>query len=218
MRGVSDGALQAKGGYELSLRGGKIALQDFRLVPRATQRGQQPQFDLVGADGRAWFFVDRVMHELIDSDTTLTVRSSDLRISAQLAQRLGQPQVAGWTIAEVQLTAPVSVQGSGAMQLADQIRWHGEAAPGGDTYQNDLFMKSITAQYVRCQSCTVENGSGRVVVTPSSTLRNNANQAACRHGLRRSAGTSSARYAASIPWYSKFSGNFAPYNNDRIRS
>lgn len=216
-RGVASGQLRARGGYTLSLRDGSLALRDFRLVPRMAKAGQAPQqFDLVGTDGTPWFHVDRLMHELADHDNTFAVRTSDIRISTQLARRLGQPEVAGWTIGEVQLAANVTAKGSGAMPLAPSIVWDGDPAPNGGTYQNDLFMKSITAQYMRCNGCSGENGSGDVAIAPSSTLRNNVNQgsiSATVPGDPR--GTSKALYAASIPWYSKFSGNFAPYNNDQ---
>lgn len=216
VRGLRDGALRARGGYSVQLRDGRIGLDGFRLLPRRTGDGERLRFDLVGSDGTAWFHVDRVMHELLAHDTRLSVSTSDIRISARLARRLGHPEVAGWTIGEVRLDAPVTARGSGAMPLADAIRWHGEPAPGGGTYQNDLFMKTITAQYMRCAGCSGEDGSGDVVITPASTLRNNVNGgtvAATIPGDPR--GTSRALHAASIPWYSKFSGEFAPYGNDQ---
>ncbi len=218
LRAFSGGALQARGGYVLALPGGTIALEDFRLVPRTAAGGKRDplQLDLIGADGKAWFYVDRVMHELTKYDSVLAVRSSDLRISAQLARRLRQPEVAGLTIAEIDLSVPIQRKGSGAMNLADQIRWPGDPAPDGSTYQADLFMQSITGEYTRCQGCTGENGSGDVVLTPSSTLRNNVNEGSISATIPGDPlGTSSALWTASIPWYSKFSGNFPPYGNDQ---
>jgi hypothetical protein len=218
--GFGTGALQARGGYVLELADGSIALTDFRLVPRAASGKSRPsavtRLDLVGADGQAWFYVDRLMHEMTEQDSVLAVRSSDVRISARLARRLGRPAVTGWTIAELQLSARVQRQGSGAMAVGSGIHWHGDPVPGGGVYEADLFMQEITAQYVRCQGCTGEDGSGRLAVTPSSTLRNNVNA-----GTRSATipgdplGTSRALWTASIPWYSKFSGVFAPYNNDQ---
>ena len=218
--GFGAGALQARGGYVLELADGPIALTDFRLVPRAASAKSGPsavtRLDLVGADGQAWFYVDRLMHEMTEQDSVLAVRSSDVRISARLARRLGRPAVTGWTIAELQLSARVQRQGSGAMAVGSGIHWHGDPVAGGGVYEADLFMQEITAQYVRCQGCSGEDGSGRLAVTPSSTLRNNVNA-----GTRSATipgdplGTSRALWTASIPWYSKFSGVFPPYNNDQ---
>ena len=217
--GFGAGALQARGGYVLDVPGGQITLTDFRLVPRAASgKAGQPsaRLDLVGADGQAWFYVDRLMHEMVEHDTQLAVRSSDVRISPQLARRLGKPAVAGWTIAELQLSARVQRQGSGAMGTAGGIHWHGDPAPGGAVYEADLFMQDITAQYVRCQGCSGENGSGRLAVTPSSTLRNNVNAGSISATVPGDPlGTSRAAWTASIPWYSKFSGIFPPYGNDQ---
>lgn len=68
----------------------------------------------------------------------------------------------------------------------------------------------------RCNGCTGAGGNGQAVFTPSSTLRNNVNNGSTSATIAGDPlGTSAALYAADIPWYSKFSGNFAPYNNDQ---
>ena len=36
-------------------------------------------------------------------------------------------------------------------------------------------MQSFSMQYSRCQGCTGPSGTGSVVFTPSSTLKNNVN-------------------------------------------
>lgn len=208
------GSLQARGGYVIESRAGRIDLTDFRLVPR---RGEARILDLVSADGRAWFYVDRLMYELIDNGQRLAVRTMDLRITPELAARLGQPEVAGWTVAELALTTDVLRQGVLPPQRAS-TKWHGWAVPGvpGATYQADLFMQTFNMQYTRCDTCTGVGGNGLVVFTPSSTLRNNVNNGSLAATIAGDPlGTSSALYAADIPWYSKFTGNFPPYNNDQ---
>jgi hypothetical protein len=86
----------------------------------------------------------------------------------------------------------------------------------GATYQADLFMTTFSAQYSRCDACTGEGGNGRVVITPSSTLRNNRNNGSPVAVVPGDPlGTSSALYTADIPWYTKFQGIFAPYDNDQ---
>lgn len=53
------GSVQARGGYVLKLPDGEINLTDFRLRTRADN---PLVLDLVGADGKAWFYVDRLMY------------------------------------------------------------------------------------------------------------------------------------------------------------
>ncbi|MDP2004772.1 MAG: hypothetical protein Q8K45_03785 [Rubrivivax sp.] len=214
LQGFIGGALQARGGYVIGSPSGRIDLTDFRLVPR---RGDALVLDLIGANGTAWFFVDRLMYELIDDKQRLAVRTMDLRITPALAARLGHPEVAGWAIADMEMTTDVLRQGADTAPRAE-AKWHGTAVPGvpGAVYQADLFMQNFAVQYSRCEGCTGTGGNGRVVFTPSSTLRNNVNAGSALATIAGDPrGTSSALWAADIPWYSKFSGNFAPYGNDQ---
>ncbi len=213
--GFVGGSLQAAGGYRLNTAGGPIDLTDFRLVPR---RGELTILDLVGRDGKAWFYVDRLMYELIDEQQRLAVRTMDLRITRELAQRLGQPGVADWAIADLELTTDVVRQGADPSPLANGRKWHGTDVKNvpGATYEADLFMYTFMAQFSRCNGCEGPGGNGDVVFTPSSTLRNNVNHGSLQVSVPNDPlGTSTALYTADIPWYNKFSGNFPPYNNDQ---
>jgi hypothetical protein len=219
LRGFGAGKVQARGGYALTLKDGRIDLGNFRVVPHAGGNGKGGlRLDLVDADGIAWFYVDRIMHEVFDgTEPTLTVSSSDIRISPRLALRVGHPYAAGWAIGELQLDLAVTAKGSGVVaQGSTTFHWHGDAAPDDGTYQNDLFMEETFAQYTRCQGCTGNNGSGRVAITPSSTLVNNVNAGTIQTTVPGDPlGTSTALWTAGIPWYTKFSGNFPPYGNDQ---
>ncbi len=214
-RGFDGGALQATGGYTMTLPGGDtIDFNDFRLVPSA----QDPLIlDFVGRDGKAWFYIDRLMYELTDDDSVLAVGAMDMRISAALARRIGHPEVADWPIADLAMTTVVQTQGGGAMPLASNPHWPGDAAPDGTRYQADLFMKVFSMSYSRCQGCTGNEGTGKVVFTPSSTLRNNVNAGTVETTIpnQGDAGRSTALWAASIPWNQKFTGNKPPYGNDQ---
>lgn len=210
------GVLQARGGHVLDTPAGRIDLTDFRLVPR---RGEALRLDLVDAEGRAWFYVDRLMYELVDGGQRLAVRTMDLRIAPELARRIGQPAVADWVIADMELSTAVLERGSGDMTPLNYVyRWDGLPVPGvpGARYEADLFMQTFGVQYSRCSGCTGAGGSGEVVFTPSSTLRNNVNNGSLQVTVANDPlGTSAALYAADIPWYSKFSGNFPPHGNDQ---
>lgn len=221
-RGFNGGSLQARGGYVVNFAGGRIDLRDFRLVPRADAPFL---LDLVSADGKAWFYIDRLMYERTGQEGLLSVRTMDVRIGADLAARIGQPVVEGWVIADMELNSEVLTRGSGGqpdgascnVTSGVNCNFAGTPAPGGGTYQSDLFMKSFTPQYSRCQTCTGASGSGAIVYTPSSTLRNNVNAGSINATVsgQGALGSSAALWAADIPWYTMFSGSFPPYGNDQ---
>jgi hypothetical protein len=211
------GELQSTGGYVLQTRGGPIDITAFRLVPRP-ERGAYPVLDLIGADGQAWFYIDRLMYELIAADTQLAVRTMDLRITPALARRLGHPEVADWAIADLNIVTQIIRQGDNEIQPFNPRKWAGTPVPGvpGAVFEADLFMSAMFAQYSRCDGCTGPGGNGRVVITPSATLRNNVNHGSLQPTVPVDPlGTSSALYTADIPWYNKFSGPFPPHNNDQ---
>ena len=92
-------------------------------------RAGSTALDVVGNDGQVWFFVDRLMYELIDKHQRLAVRTMDLRITQALAQRIGKPEVTGWTVAEMELTTDVLRQGD-ILPAATSTKWSGMAVPG----------------------------------------------------------------------------------------
>ncbi|MFC4819103.1 BACON domain-containing protein [Dokdonella ginsengisoli] len=214
-RGFDAGSLTARGGYSIELSNGeRIDLSNFRL-----RRSPDDALilDFVGSDGVAWFYIDRLMYELVDDNRVLSVGAMDMRISKALAERIGRPDVAGWPIADLALTTQVQLSGTGAVPLGSSPHWHGDPAPNGGTYLADLFMQNFQMSYTRCQGCTGPSGTGRVVFTPSSTLKNNVNAGTAQTTIpgQGALGTSTALWTAGIPWNQKFSGNFPPYGNDQ---
>lgn len=214
------GVIRARGGYALTLAdGSRIDLRDFRVVPRAGGDGKTPAFDILDAQGRSWFYVNRVMHELDAGDAaSLAVPSSDIRISRALAERIGQPFAADWYIGEFQLDLAIATRGSGeaAPLGGGNIKWEGTAAPDGGTYETDLFMLDTYAQYVRCRGCTGNDGTGEVAITPSSTLKNNVNAGSRQPTVPGDPlGTSDVLWTAAVPWWQQFSGPNQPYGNDQ---
>ena len=211
------GSLQMRGGYVLRLPdGSSLDLRNLTMRVRANEPGI---LDVTGADGRAWFYIDRVMFELVDDRQTLAVKASDLRMSAELANRIGQPHAAGWIVADFALDAGVYVQGANEVAgVCNPFPWPGVAVPEapGQTYQADLFMQSFSVSPVGCQSCTGANGNGTIAWAPSSTLKNNVNSGTAQSTIGGDPlGTSSALYTAAIRWQQMFTGNVPPYNNDQ---
>jgi hypothetical protein len=214
------GSLQVRGGYTLNLRdGSKIDLRNLTL--RARQDGSNI-IDIVSGDSQAWFYSDRIMFELGDDNRTLEIRAADIRIAPALANRLGEPQAAGWELADMTLSTGINIVGDNPQpdRVCNPYPWPHVAVPNvpNQTYQADLFMETFSTQPVGCQSCTGPSGAqtGIAGFAPSSTLRNNVNDGSSQATIPGDPlGTSKALYTADIAWYTKFSGNNAPYNNDQ---
>lgn len=224
----SGGGVQLRGGYVVTLPdGGSIDLRDMAVRGR---KDHPLVLDLVGVDGKAWFYIDRLMFDLIDNGDVLAVKAADVRISPELATRVGHAELSRMAVADLAMNSHVIVRNSGASPKgADLSRvctptpWPGVAVPGvpGAVYQADLFMQSFTVQYIRCKlingaSCTGPSGSGGVIFAPSSTLKNNVNDGSLVATIPGDLlGTSAAPYTANISWNEKFTGNVAPYGNDQ---
>lgn len=219
--GFLGGSLQLRGGYQLTLQNGStISLKDVRLRPSV---GNPMQLDVVSGDGKVWFYVDRLMYELVKQNRVLAFYTSDMRITPALAQLAGHPEMADQPAGELEILTQVTRQGGGGAKDATEIpspsHWHGDPVDGqpGKYYQADLFMQSISIDRRNSENSTGPNGNGRLVFAPSSTLRNNVNNGSLQTTVagQGALGTSAAEYTAWIPWYSKFSGNSAPYGNDQ---
>jgi len=217
--GFLGGAIQARGGFRLELPDGSMLdLTDFRLQPNPADA---MRLDLADRDGTAWFTIDHMMYEMVRNRQVLAVYTADVRASRALAERVGRPELVGHPVADVELLTEVRSQGTGGdLDPQGNGHWHGEQVDGqppGTVYEADLFMQHISVSRMRQSGTSGHEGNGRVVFAPDSTLRNNLNNGSAVTTIpgQGALGTSSALWTARIPWYGKFSGNFAPYNNDQ---
>ncbi len=217
LRHFTGGQLQSRGGYQLMLDGqGSIDLRNFTLRVRA----KDPMIlDVVGADGKVWFYIDHLMFELVRQQTQVAIKAADVRIAPALAERIGHPEIADYAVADFAVESDVFVQGVGAApdRACAPYPWPGVDVPGvpGQKYQADLFMLSITPQYMRCAGCDATSTNGKVMFAPSSQLKNNVNDGSIQQTVADPLGKSSALYTANVVWNTMFSGNTAPYNNDQ---
>jgi hypothetical protein len=224
LQGFDGGSLQMRGGYVLTLRDGStIDLRDLTIRARS----DNPRvLDLVGSDGKAWFYSDRLMFELADNNQTLAVRAADVRVSEDLANRIGVPEAAGWEVADFAMNAQVNVVGSNPQpeRACSPYPWPNIAVPsgGGAVYQADLFMQTFSVDPVGCQTCDGPGGAhdGIAGFAPTSTLINNKNQGTAVATIPNDPlGTSTALNTANIAWYTKFTGSAPnynpPYKNDQ---
>ena len=220
--GFLGGSLQSRGGYVLELTDGStIPLVDFRLRPNA----KDPMvLDVVSGDGEVWFYIDKLMYELVRKNQVLAIYTADMRVALALAERSGYPEMAGSPIADLEILSEITRQGSGgakdALGIPSPSHFHGDQVfgqPPGVLYEADLFMQNISVFRMRDSGVSGPGGSGRVVFAPSSTLKNNVNNGTASVTIpgQGALGTSSALWTAWIPWYQKFTGNHAPHNNDQ---
>lgn len=222
--GFTGGSLQVQGGYVLTLPhgGGTINLTDFRLRPNATN---PMRLDVVSQDGKAWFYIDRLMYEIVGQGRILAIYTADMRMTAALASRIGVPAMADQPVGDMEILTELQVADGPNPALVpyadpNPSHWHGDPVPGepaGTIYQADLFMQSITIARMRQEGTSGNEGSGRIIFAPNSTLKNNVNNGTAQVTVpnQGALGTSAALWTADIPWRKKFTGNFAPYANDQ---
>lgn len=229
--GFSGGSLGVRGGFDLVFDNGEtLRLRDFRLTPR---KDDPFLLDVVGSDGVAWFYIDKMMYDIgYGAQPVLNIFTMDMRISPALAQRLGKPQTEGLAVADIRMVSRIHSSSGDVSLFAEPPslageNWQGTPVPGvpGAVYQSDVFMHRIDGQVMR--SRVGASGHPEIVIAPNSTLRNNRNNgtavvtfpsATCGSGgcpASDPLGTSTALYTADIPWNTKFSGNNPPYGNDQ---
>jgi hypothetical protein len=220
LRNFSGGSLAVRGGYSLRLRDGSSI--DLRNLTLRVRENDPRVLDVIGGDGKAWFYTDRVMFELANSRQALAVRSADLRISQALANRLGVPDAANWEIADIAMNTEVNIAGGDAApdRVCNPYPWPGVSVPDhdGQTYIADLFMESFSVDPVGCQSCDGPGGANDGIVSwaPTSSLINNINDGTAQQTVPGDPlGTSQFLYTANVAWYTMFSGSNPPYTNDQ---
>jgi len=221
MQQFNGGSLQMRGGYVLRLAdGSSIDMRDMTLRVRSND----PKIlDAVSSDGKVWFYTDRVMFELADSNRVMAIRAADLRITPALASRLGSPEAANWEVADMALNTQVNIRGENPEgDSCDPYPWPGIGVPGapGHAYQADLFMLAIHFDPVGCLGCDGPGGDGTASWAPSSTLKNNVNDGTAQVTIPGDPlGTSSALYTGFIAWHYMFTGSppdyNPPYKNDQ---
>ena len=234
VRGLAGGSGGLRATEQFTLSGKRIAWLNPRLHVRP---GAEPRIDLVSRNGETLFYIDRIMYEFLDQGRVFSIRSADIHVSTVLAKHLRNTEAADQAVGEIMLQAPVrNWVAAKAVRAAGAPYWPGTTvndqvgAPGGSTWQADVFMKVFSASYMRCGTCDANNlncsaggcdgpanpGLGKVVFAPSSTLTNNRNRGSAlvtvnrMNGTPDPLGTSSSLYGADVPWFDKFTS--APNN------
>ncbi len=150
------------------------------------------------AADRTWFSLSYPHRWHDEANARTHFRNMDLRLHADAARRLGQPQLAGTSLGGVDLWIRDSAID------ADE---HSQRSPDGSPQCNpivwpspqtpaDVAMTRVDfVTELRCRDCDGAGVGGDVVIAPAAELRNIG--------------------AADIPWIPKLSGTFPPYGNDQ---
>lgn len=145
------GRLALRGGFRLNTPVGEVSLVDATLQPRG---GNSQMLDVVDASGKKLFYLDRLMYAIADQGRTVDVQTMDLRIHADLAKRLGKPEITDWVVAQMRMNLNVVAQDGNYINIVQATPvWPGTVVPDvtpEQTYQADVFMLSFQAQYSRC--------------------------------------------------------------------
>jgi hypothetical protein len=223
-KGFTGGSLALRGGFDILAGGESLGLAHLTFQPRP---GEPFAMDLVSNDGKRWLYVDRLLYEFDSAGPTLEIRSMDIRISKALADKLGNPDLTGIVIGSVTMStyvhgADFASRPKGGGSCPSSSKWPGTQVPGqpaGTRYQADVFMQSITPQYMRKQGDGRNNGTtitvdDVIMYTPSSTLRNSRSNGSATVTVP-GVPASSALWAADVPWHTFFTSDCAPYENDQ---
>jgi hypothetical protein len=205
-RSIESGALQAVQAFGLSHRGN--ALRINALLARRRD-GTVFDLELVDEAGNLWFTTDFGHYGLSADERKLEIKNMNLRASAFLAQKLSLPALKDLVVGSMDFQA--NITGSAPIRRPEtcaneDYNWHGKPLdpnnPALGSYQVDvLLLDTGRLHYKRCLgTCDGPGGlnTGRVVVAPDAYLAN-----------------SDTDTTADAPWRTKFSGNFAPHNNDQ---
>lgn len=180
---LAGGAVVHRGGFELAYPGGRLSLRGFVLVSASEPR----TFEIRTGEGEPVFRGD-LAHFKVDREAgRLQVFNVELRISKELAVRLGSPRLEGSTIGALAIDARLVVPGA-VSSLSGAATTGVPPACGDWSGQQDVALINIPS----VSQSERDVATARVAITPSAYLKN--------------VGT------ANVPWQFQFSGSFPPYN------
>jgi hypothetical protein len=178
---VESGALRFTIAPDLAWKAGAASLLGARLQP-----GKPGSYTITGADGSPLFFADHQHFEVDRQARQLHLFNLDLRLSPELAARLGEPRHAGLSVGVLEIAARAAIPAGAVEQPLGAC-----TTPNYGNPHNDVGLIGVTqvSQQARGETPIV------VAVAPSSVLKNVGQ--------------------TDVPWVSKFAPNHPPYNNDQ---
>lgn len=143
--------------------------------------------ELLGPDGQVWFEADHMHFESDRKRGRFRMYNLDVRLTPATARLLGDVHYAELAVAVMEMEVPLpELVGAVEQPLG------GCTTPNWGAPHNDVALINISSVQQMARDATPP---ARIAIAPSATLKN--------------VGTT------DVPWFSKFSGVFAPYNNDQ---
>jgi len=156
-RTIDLGELHLSGGPRLSWKGDATSLRGARLEP-----GAEPNtFRITGSDGTLLFLADHQHFAVDRSARTLRLFNMDLRLSAELAARLGEPRHEGLAVGVLEISAAAAIPPGAVEQPTGAC-----ASPNWGQPDNDVALINLSAVG------QVARGGGFVAIAPSAVLKN----------------------------------------------
>ena len=156
--GLGGGALRHQGGFELSWRGGGASMVGFELVPAAVSGWSTALFDLRAADGFVPFFLDGAHHQHLADLEQFVFLNMDLRLTEELARRIGRPEMAGLAVGSADVRTG----------LAEALAPHPELGGCVPDFAGDVDVELVDLYGLG----EVHHEGGRVAMAASAKLRN----------------------------------------------
>jgi hypothetical protein len=188
LRGFTSGRITHAGGPALTYGKSTVDLAGFEL-----RVGAEPRtFEVYSASGEHVLTGTLPHYNLDPTTNVLDVFNVDLAASSALAAKWGAPQLAGTVVGTLTMHAKLAVPALGVSSSALSIGGK-EEVPANAC--ND-FSGQVDVALTQMDQVQQQGRVGdKVIITPSAVLKN--------------VGT------ANVPWQSRFSGFFPPYNIDQ---
>ncbi|GAB4193305.1 MAG: hypothetical protein Tsb002_23690 [Wenzhouxiangellaceae bacterium] len=178
----------SRGGHSVSMR---------RLFIEPHHDGYYPMLQMRDDQGRVLFLLRQIHVYAEAAEQRLVMERMDIHLTEEMAILLGEPLYAKQFIGELALNSNVNIP-AGAETDVDL---RGGACAGRPQWPTAGFVADVglTAMGTVQDTGTVTTAEGVFeLVTPSSSLKSLVNAS-----------------GADVPWFTKFQGNFPPYNNDQ---
>ena len=156
-RTVDMGELHLTGGPRLSWRGDAAPLRGARIQPTA----EPNSYTITGLDGQALFIADHEHFEVDRKARTLRLFNLDLRLSPELAARLGAPRTEGLAVGVLEIRMAAGIPRGAVEQPLG-----GCVTPEWGDPDNDVSLINMS------QVSQVARGNGVVAIAPSAVLKN----------------------------------------------
>jgi hypothetical protein len=190
--GFVDGRLLLQAQLEFVHGAERFAIDGFELAADPTD---SLRLVLTDRNGLRLFTASHI-HVYTDLERqVLVMERMDLRMSAELADKLGLPEWADRFVGELALQAALHVPPGAVTSVrggscADRPKWSTEG--------NRLDVSLIAIGQLSDRGSLVENGIDMEILTPSARLKNDP-----------------SLDMADVPWFQKFTGVFPPHNTDQ---